>query len=228
MSGSGAFEASTPAEAQTKPCRVSAITSGGRVRTTRADSRRITSSCRGSPSEPASRRASSEGSISARRTTRPSAFETTFWATHERRRRRAAPPPGDQRGEVVALADLRQPLDRRDRDGHGRPVSRRPGVDAELLVHVQDHRRHPLERAGVGERADVDRAATDQPAGKLERELLPPGVVPADERVQAAARPKRGRSRRRSAGRTRPAPAATSPGSPPASPPRGRARSRCR
>ena len=39
--GSGAFEWSTPAEAQTKPCRVSAITSGGRARTIRAVSRRI-------------------------------------------------------------------------------------------------------------------------------------------------------------------------------------------
>ena len=31
---SGAFDASTPADAQTKPCRVCAITSGGRLRTT--------------------------------------------------------------------------------------------------------------------------------------------------------------------------------------------------
>ena len=52
--GPFAFEASTPAEAQTKPCRVRAITSGGRERTTSADSRRITSTCRGSPSSPAS------------------------------------------------------------------------------------------------------------------------------------------------------------------------------
>ena len=36
--GPCAFEASTPADAQTKPCRVSAITSGGRERTTSAAS----------------------------------------------------------------------------------------------------------------------------------------------------------------------------------------------
>ena len=42
-----AFDASTPADAQTKPCRVSAITSGGRDRTTRTLSRRISSRWRG-------------------------------------------------------------------------------------------------------------------------------------------------------------------------------------
>ena len=41
MSGSGAFDASTPADAQTKPWVVSAMTSGGRKRTIRALSRRI-------------------------------------------------------------------------------------------------------------------------------------------------------------------------------------------
>ena len=78
---SGAFDASTPAEAQTKPCRVSAITSGGRERMTSLLSRRITSRCRGSPSGPASSRARSDGSTSASRTTRPSTFETAFCAT---------------------------------------------------------------------------------------------------------------------------------------------------
>jgi len=77
---SGAFEESTPAEAQTKPCRVSEITSGGRLRTIRADSRRITSWRRAS-SSPASSRACSDGSTRSRRTMRPSAFETAFCAT---------------------------------------------------------------------------------------------------------------------------------------------------
>ena len=47
---SGAFDASTPAEAQTKPCRVSAITSGGRARTIAVASARITSRRRASSS----------------------------------------------------------------------------------------------------------------------------------------------------------------------------------
>src|SRR5207248_2179043 len=81
--GTGAFEESTPADAQTNPCFVSAITSGGRVRTTRFDSRRITSRRRGS-SLPARRRASSVGSTSASRTTRPSAFETAFCASADK------------------------------------------------------------------------------------------------------------------------------------------------
>ena len=68
MPGPFAFEASTPADAQTKPCRVRAITSGGRERTTSADSRRITSTCRGSPSSPASSTARGDGSTSSRRT----------------------------------------------------------------------------------------------------------------------------------------------------------------
>src|SRR5829696_5642936 len=77
VSAPGAFEASTPAEAQTKPWRVSAMTSGGRLRTTRAVSRRITSTWRGSPS-PACAWASSEGSTSLSATTRPSALDTVF------------------------------------------------------------------------------------------------------------------------------------------------------
>ena len=67
-------------DAQTNPCRVSAITSGGRERTIRAASRRITSRRRGS-SSPASSRAASEGSTLSSRITRPSAFDTTFCAT---------------------------------------------------------------------------------------------------------------------------------------------------
>ena len=50
MSSPLAFDWSTPAEAQTKPCRVSAITSGGRARTIRRLSRRITSRRRASSS----------------------------------------------------------------------------------------------------------------------------------------------------------------------------------
>ena len=52
---SGALEASTPAEAQTKPCLVSAMSRGGRSRTMRAVSPRITSVWRGSRSPEISR-----------------------------------------------------------------------------------------------------------------------------------------------------------------------------
>ena len=56
-------------------------TSGGRERTTLRDSRRITSTWRGSPSGPASSRARALGSMSASETVRPSASDTAFWAT---------------------------------------------------------------------------------------------------------------------------------------------------
>ena len=108
----GAFEASTPADAQTKPClRLgdderrprrgrSAPTRAGsprpaagrrrrRARVPRPTARRRRARRRGPPP---SRRPS------ARRRARP--------------RRRSSARGGDERGEVVALADLRQPLDR--------------------------------------------------------------------------------------------------------------------
>ena len=62
--GPFALDASTPADAQTKPCCVRAITRGGRERTTSADSARITSISRGSPSLPASSIARGDGSTS--------------------------------------------------------------------------------------------------------------------------------------------------------------------
>ena len=114
---SGAFEASTPAEAQTKPWRVSAITNGARVRTIRAASRRITSSCRGSAS-PASSRACAEGSTSS------SAHDASLGLGHrllrddddvavlERRARRR-----DQRAEVVARPISGSPSTGRSRSG---------------------------------------------------------------------------------------------------------------
>ena len=62
MPGSGAFEWSTPADAQMNPWRVWAITSGPRSRMIRFASRRITSTSRGSRSSPASSRAFADGS----------------------------------------------------------------------------------------------------------------------------------------------------------------------
>ena len=116
MSSPGAFEASTPADAQTKPCRVSAITSGGRERTTsRALAQDHLDVARVAVG-PASSRARSDGSTSARRTTRPSTFETAFWATTTTSPSSSPPARSaaawSSEAEVVALLELRDPLER--------------------------------------------------------------------------------------------------------------------
>ena len=78
----GTFEASTPALAQMKPWVVSAMITPRSIRTMRLDSRRTTSTKRGSlPQVSANSRARPEGTTSVSRTTRPSAFDTTFCAT---------------------------------------------------------------------------------------------------------------------------------------------------
>ena len=58
-----------------------------------------------------------------------------------------------------------------------------PGVRLVAAVQVHDHRRQALERAGARERAGVERAARDELAGELERELLRGRVVAADQGV---------------------------------------------
>ena len=183
LSGSGAFEASTPAEAQTKPWRVSAITSGGRARTMRAASRRITSMLArvGAGRELERLLARARPRRGARRGPRPSRRPSA--RRRARRRPRAPHASRDQRGEVVALA--RSPAAPRPAmiESHGRPVSAEARVDAELLVHVQDHRRHALERAGVRERADVDRAAADEPPASSSTSFFARGSSPQIERV---------------------------------------------
>ena len=126
-----AFDASTPADAQTKPCRVSEMTSGGRERTTRVLSRRIASTWRGSRSP---------GEL-----VRPLGRLDPLEADHPALRLRddllrddedvgvleASCPVGrfrQERHEIVALLDLRDALEREDPDlaGHGRPVMRMP------------------------------------------------------------------------------------------------------
>ena len=139
---------------------------------------------RRSVSGPASSRARRDGSIPSSATTRPSAFETAFCATTTTSPSRKLGRAGDQRAEVVALADLRQPLDREDLDhsrGHARDDD--PGVRAVAAVQVHDHRGQPLERAGARERAGVERATGDDLRRERERELLRRRVVAADERV---------------------------------------------
>ena len=132
MSGPFAFDASTPADAQTKPWRVSAMTSGGRVSHDLARSRaRITSIRRGS-SSPASSRA---------RSRRLDPVEVDDAAFHLRDRLLrddddvvAREPAGavgrfdEQRAEVVPLLELRDPAERDDAElvRQGRPVTRMP------------------------------------------------------------------------------------------------------
>ncbi len=74
---------STPALAQTNPCRVRLmIRPPGPMRTMDADSRRTSSTWRGSlPHCEAHARAKSDGSTDASSTSLPSALETTFWVT---------------------------------------------------------------------------------------------------------------------------------------------------
>ena len=122
-SGSGALEASTPADAQTKPCRVSAMTKPPRRRTIRTDSRRTASTWRGSWSSAISR-ASGDGSSSSRRTTRLRLGDGLLRDHHDVVVAEVGR-LGHQRGEIVALPDLGQALDRSELD-HGRPVRRRP------------------------------------------------------------------------------------------------------
>src|SRR5918997_1973190 len=82
VSSPGTFEASTPALAQTKPWRVSEMTTPRSMRTTRRLSRKTTSIWRGSfPHRDAYSLASGEGSTVLRSTRRPSALLITLWVT---------------------------------------------------------------------------------------------------------------------------------------------------
>ena len=128
MSGPFAFDASTPAEAQTKPWCVSAMTSGGRVRTSSLLSRRMTSSRRGSSSPgelacPLRRLEVGEMDDAALDLRHGLLGDDEDVARLELPRRR----PGG-RGEVVSLLELRDPPEREDANlaGHGRPVTRIP------------------------------------------------------------------------------------------------------
>ena len=130
---------------------------------------RITSICRGSPSAPASstralgRLDLVERGRSGPRPSRPPSA---------RRRRRPLLEPagprrslGEQGAEIVALLELGDAL----ASGITRITTPAPrsvdagdaetGVCLVALVHVDDHGRHPLERAGARKRAGVDRPA---------------------------------------------------------------------
>ena len=116
---SGAFEWSTPADAQMKPCWVSAITSGPRSRMIRFASRRITSTSRGSRSSPASSLRLLGGVEVV------DAHDPALGLRHDLLRDHddvvvlELDGPGDQRREVVARPDLRQAVHGQELD-HGR------------------------------------------------------------------------------------------------------------
>src|SRR5438067_600780 len=179
--GRGAFEESTPADAQMNPCRVSAITSGGRTRTISTDSRRIASTRRGSRS-PASSRARADGSMSSRRTTRPSAFDTTFCAstTMSSSSSSTAPATRPPRSSPSPTSGIptsgmtRTSVNSGEADACVRPV---------FPVDIENHRGHSLERRRDAEPAGVDRSSGDDELSKLERKLLRFFVATADESV---------------------------------------------
>ena len=90
--------------------------SGGRTRTSSTASSRMTWIRRGSASSPASSRACSDGSTSASATTWPSTFEIGLLRDDDHVPVRQLCPLGDECREVVSLPQLRQSLDRRDRE----------------------------------------------------------------------------------------------------------------
>src|SRR6266566_4666410 len=168
------------------------MTSGGRVRTRRALSRRITSSRRGS-SPPARSRACGDGSTSSRRTTRPSALETTLCATTT-----TSPSSSFTAAAIRAATSSPSPTSGSPWTGITRSSPRKlcnrlllvgnagqlePGVNPVPLVDVQDHRGHRLECTRIRERAGVEGPAVDELPGQLEGRLLGPRIVSGDQRV---------------------------------------------
>ena len=117
----------------TKPRRCCTMIRFGRLRTTRVDSERMTSTRRGSlPTSAARAMARGPGVTVARSTVRPSALETIFWATTSTSRSAqravgAGEGGDDQVGKVVAGADHRQVRQGEElqlvRGGHRRPRS---------------------------------------------------------------------------------------------------------
>ena len=142
--GSGAFEWSTPADAQTKPCRVSAITSGAalahdplrlaqhrpRPRAGRARRRQLDAPGR-RPRRP------------SMRTTRPSAFETAFCATTTTSPSSSSARPAISAARSSPAPDLRQAV----RPGGSRSLADAADADAGVrlvaAVQVHDHGRQP-------------------------------------------------------------------------------------
>ena len=188
-----------PAEAQTNPCRVSAITSGGRERTTSLLSRRITSTCRGSPSGPASSRRVARLDVCEPHDAPLDLRDGLLRDDDDVRVLRAPRALGglvDEDSEIVALAELgslegdHADLARDQPPGHSPRPGRlsdagdaNAGVCLVALVHVHDHRGQPFERTGARERPAVDRAARGDPLGELEHDCLGLGVVAAHEHV---------------------------------------------
>ena len=124
-----AFEASTPADAQTKPCRVSAMISGGRTRMTRValseNHLHVARVAITSVSSCARRRGLDpvEPDDAALRLRDHLLGDDEHVGVLEP----AGPrPPLARPDEIVAFLDLRDALERDDPDAHARPVTRRP------------------------------------------------------------------------------------------------------
>ena len=180
--GSGAFDASTPADAQMKPWRVSAITSEPRVRTTRFASRRIdldparvAVARRAHAREPRAR--PRPGARCGPRSSRsPSARRRARRRPPGRRARRSCPPGRRLRGAPAARGRARS-------SARSQPDDLEAGVAAVTAVEVDDHRGHALEGSGARQRARVEGAARDERRRELECSRLGALVVAANERV---------------------------------------------
>ena len=126
-----ALEPSTPADAHTNPCRVSAMTSGGRARTTSRASPRITSMRRGS--DLARELSSTLGRLDAGEVDDATLDlrdrllgddEDSSWSKPVPRARGL----GEDRSEIVSLLELGDPAERDHAElpRQGRPVTRIP------------------------------------------------------------------------------------------------------
>ena len=203
--GSGAFDVSTPADAQTKPWRVSAITSGAarahdalRLAQDHLDLARV--------AHLAGELARAIRTARRRRAARRGPPPSRRPSARPRRRRR----PRAARARRSARRGRRPPRSRADpRPGRSRSRGRDAGdADAGVRlvapVQVHDHGRQPFERARARERAGVERPAGDELRGELERELLRARVVAADEARPRRAARRRGSRPRSSGARRRP------------------------
>src|SRR2546425_5692252 len=168
------------------------MTSGRRVRTRRALSRRITSSRRGS-SPSARSRACGDGSTSSRRTTRPSALETTLCATTT-----TSPSSSFTSAAISAATSSPSPTSGNPWTGITRSSPRKlcnrlllvanagqlePGVNPVPLVDGQDHCGHRLQCTRIRKRAGIEGPAADELPGQLERRLFGSRIVPGDQRI---------------------------------------------
>ena len=146
-----------------KPCCVSQMTSGGRTRTTLFASWRMTSIRRAVAVLAGDLARLLRRLDSVERDDAPLDLRDRLLRDDDDVAVLELDPLDDQRREVVALAQLRDAGRRAmTRDSRSRQAGDADaGVALVAPVQVDDHRRHPLERARARERAGVERAAGD-------------------------------------------------------------------